>query len=219
MRPPSTWSTPLPALTRVNVVGASGSGKSTFASKLAAVLAVPYVQMDQVYWEPRWTEPPDHVFFPRLERAISGERWVLDGNYHRTAPIKWARATTVIWLDLSLPRVLFQVTSRSLRRAWTSDELWPNTGNRESFKKVFSRQSMVLYSLRTHGSVRARYERVQGEPSFCHLQFVRLRSRREAATFLRAARQQSETGTLEPKLIATQRGGSESAHDEAQTLR
>lgn len=179
----------LPPLARVNVVGASGSGKTTFSRQLAAVLGVPYIQLDQVFWEPNWTEPPDSRFFPRVEQVLSGERWVLDGNYHRTAPIKWPRTTTVIWLDYQLWRVLFQVTRRSLVRALKSEELWPQTGNRESLRRLFSRQSIVLYSYRTHPSHRVRYEREQVELSWPHLHFVRLRSPREARAFVRAAEQ------------------------------
>jgi adenylate kinase family enzyme len=182
----SEWMTPLPTLTRVNVVGPSGSGKSTIGRRLAGLLGVLYVQMDQLFWEPGWTEAADAVFLARLERAIEGERWVLDGNYHRTAPIKWPRTTTVVWLDYVLPRVLWQASERAVRRALSGQELWPDTGNRESLGRLFSRKSALLFSLRTHGSHRARYRREQAQPSWPQLHFVRLRSPREAAAFLRA---------------------------------
>jgi adenylate kinase family enzyme len=66
---------------RINVIGTSGCGKSTFSKQLSELLQLPYVQIDQVYWKPQWTEPTDVEFSPKLESAIAGDRWVLDGNY------------------------------------------------------------------------------------------------------------------------------------------
>ena len=145
-------------LDRVNVVGSSGSGKSTFARRLAQCLNTPYIEMDAVLWEPNWTQPSDEMFFARLARALDGERWVLDGNYDRTSHVKWQRAQTVIWLDYSLRRKMFQVIKRTLTRMITREELWPGTGNRESLRMLFSRESIVLFAYRTHASHRRRYD-------------------------------------------------------------
>ena len=73
---------------RINVLGTSGSGKSTFSKKLADKLNVPYVQLDELFWKPNWTESSDEELFPKLEKAVSSDEWVLDGNYTRTIPIK-----------------------------------------------------------------------------------------------------------------------------------
>ena len=35
---------------KINVVGTSGVGKSTLAKRLAALLSVPYIEMDTLYW-------------------------------------------------------------------------------------------------------------------------------------------------------------------------
>ena len=73
---------------RVNVIGTSGSGKSSFAKQLAGALRTPYLEMDRLYWKPNWQEPKDEELFPILEQALSGDAWVLDGNYTRTTHIK-----------------------------------------------------------------------------------------------------------------------------------
>lgn len=171
-------------LSRINVIGTSGSGKSTFSRRLAELLAIPYIEIDQLYWEPNWGEPSDEVFFARLEQALRGDQWVLDGNYHRTQPIKWQRAQTVIWLDYSLARTLTRMIKRSFSRALTERELWPGTGNRETLSALFSRKSMVLWSYQTHPIVKARYGALFARPEPAHVRFVRLRSPREAERFL-----------------------------------
>jgi len=170
---------------RVNVVGASGSGKSTFAKQLAVGLGLPMIEMDALFWNPNWSEPSDAVFFERVRSALARPRWVLDGNYDRTVPIKWQHVTAVIWLDYSLPRTLLQGLRRALFRAWTRAELWPGTGNRESFRiTFFSKKSILLWALRSHGKLRTRYGERMTDPAFARIAFYRLRSPAEARAFL-----------------------------------
>jgi adenylate kinase family enzyme len=47
---------------KINVIGTSGSGKSTLAKQIATELAIPYIEMDRLYWRPDWQGTPDDVF-------------------------------------------------------------------------------------------------------------------------------------------------------------
>lgn len=170
---------------RINVIGTSGSGKSTFASKLAERLGYPHIEMDGIFWGPNWHWPPDEVFFENLRKALGGDQWVLDGNYTRTIPIKWERIEMVVWLDYSFPRTLFQSVERALRRSMKQEELWEGTGNRESLRKsFFSKDSIILWTIKTHRSVRLKYASYMQDPKYSHIKFVRLRNHREANNFL-----------------------------------
>jgi adenylate kinase family enzyme len=73
---------------KINVIGTTGSGKSTFSKALANRIDCPYIQMDQLFWKPNWVEPSDDEFIPKVKSAVSGASWVLDGNYSRTNDIK-----------------------------------------------------------------------------------------------------------------------------------
>ncbi len=169
---------------RINVVGTSGSGKSTFAKSLAEILAIPYFEMDAIFWEPDWTFPEDNELFSKLSAALEGESWVLDGNYTRTLPIKWEDVDTVIWWDFNFPRTLFQATIRAFARVVAKEELWPGTGNRETLRKLFSRQSILLWTIKTHGRNRKKFTGYMGSPDFSHIKFIRLRSPQEAENYL-----------------------------------
>ncbi len=174
------------ALCRVNVVGTSGSGKSTFARRLSRLLDAPCIEMDQLYHGPSWTKSEPGVFRERLEHALSGEHWVLDGNYHsKTYDVKWPKTQTIIWLDPSFALNLWQAVKRAIHRAWTKKELWPGTGNRESFGRSFlSRESVVLWTITSYHRLQHRYEAVQQNPPYEHLKFVRLKGRKAAEQFL-----------------------------------
>jgi adenylate kinase family enzyme len=53
---------------RVNVIGTSGCGKSTFSKRLAAILGVTYIEIDKIFWGPQWSSLPDEVFLKSLKR-------------------------------------------------------------------------------------------------------------------------------------------------------
>ena len=88
---------------RVNVVGSTGSGKTTFGTELARRLVIPHVELDALSWEANWVTVPTPVFRERVSAAVAAGRWVVDGNYSATRDLVWARADTVVWLDFRLP--------------------------------------------------------------------------------------------------------------------
>ncbi len=174
---------------RINVVGTSGSGKTTLSRTLAELLDVLYIEMDGLFWGPNWSSSSDDVLFTKLQAALDRDAWVLDGNYTRTIPIKWANVDCVVWLDYSFARTLGQAVRRAMKRSITREELWAGTGNRESFQKSFlSNDSIVLWTIRTHGSTRRRYEALMSDEAYDRIAFVRLRSPRQTERFLNQIR-------------------------------
>jgi len=169
---------------KINVVGTTASGKSTFARKLANAINVPFIEMDAVYWGPNWYEPPDAAFFKELGTALSSSSWVLDGNYSRTTHIKWREVDTVIWLDYSFPITIYQSLSRAIKRACYKTEIWPNTGNYETFGGIFSKNSIVWWCIRNYSKNRIRYKRIMCNPKYAHIEFVHLRSPRDAKEYI-----------------------------------
>ena len=126
---------------RVNVVGTSSSGKSTLAIALAERLSVPYIELDALHWEPNWAEAPSEVMRERVRSAIGGETWVVDGNYSAVRDLVWARADTVVWLDLPLPTILARYATRTVRRLTTRQELW--SGNRERLPALLAARPQI----------------------------------------------------------------------------
>ena len=169
---------------RINVIGTSGSGKTTFGRKLAEVLQIPFIELDAIFWGPDWTQPQDSELFSRLGDALAGDKWVLDGNYTRTLDIKWERVQNVVWLDYSFPRTVAQAIKRALGRIITQKELWPGTGNRESLKMLFSRESIVLYTIQSYGRKKKKILGYLSDPSYTQIKFFRIKSPKEARDFL-----------------------------------
>jgi adenylate kinase family enzyme len=169
---------------RICIVGTSGCGKTTLARQLAEQLDIPHVELDALHWQPGWTSTATPLLLERVAEALSGDAWIVDGNYNALRGVTWARADTLIWLDYSLPLVLSRITRRTASRLITRTELW--NGNRECLRAVFSRDSIILWSLTTWGRNRRRYRQQFVQPDFSHLRLIRLRSPRRTRRWLRS---------------------------------
>jgi hypothetical protein len=80
---------------------------------------------------------------------------------------------------------MLRLIRRSIKRAFRRDLLWGT--NRESLSKLFlSRDSLLLYVLRTHKKRQNVYQQLSQSPEFSEIEFVRLRSPRQTEQWMRA---------------------------------
>lgn len=173
-------------LKKINVIGTTGSGKTTFSKKLAEKLDLAYIQLDDLLWLDDWQETPDEPFFEKLRNQLdlASEGWVVDGNYTRTQYITWEDVETVIWLDMPFHINLFQSVQRAVTRALSKEKLWENSNNQESFKRMLSRDSILWWMIKTYRKNRKKYLERMCNPKYAHIQFIHLKSRKEVQTFL-----------------------------------
>jgi len=132
------------------------------------------------------------TFRVRVRSAITGERWVVDGNYRAAGALElvWSRADTVVWLDYPLPLTLVRLARRVVARIRDGAELWPGTGNRETVRNAFfNRDSLLCFALRTHRGRRRRLAEMLTRTEFAHLAVYRFRHTRDADHWLEAQRQ------------------------------
>jgi adenylate kinase family enzyme len=174
---------------RVSIVGTSGSGKSTLGKALARCIGGEFLELDSVFHQPGWVPLPDEDFRRRVGAAVAGERWVIDGNYSsKVRDLIWARADTVVWLDLPRWIVMRRVIWRSVNRAARRTELW--NGNREHWRNLFRRdkeESIIAWAWQTHAANRIKYAAVMADPAYAQLHFVRLKNPAEVRRFLSSA--------------------------------
>jgi adenylate kinase family enzyme len=101
---------------RICVLGPSNSGKSTLAEAIARKQGLEVVHLDLLYHLPNtdWEVRPADEFLALHDGAITGERWVIDGNYSKCMPQRFLRATGLILLDVSTPASLFRYCRRTI---------------------------------------------------------------------------------------------------------
>ncbi len=168
---------------RIVVVGTSGSGKTTIAKWLADLIGAEHIELDALHWGPNWTEAPIEAFRQRVAQALASPTWVVDGNYHKVRDLTWGQATTLVWLDYSLPVVLWRLVWRTVTRVFKREELW--NSNRETFQNAFlSRNSLFFYAISSQGRQRTAYPQVLKNSEYAHLQIIHLRSPKETNQWL-----------------------------------
>ncbi len=168
---------------KIHVVGTSRSGKTTFASRLAGRLNIAHAELDSLFRGPDGSETPDVEFRRKVGAVVQGAEWVIDGNYTRVRDLIWPRAEMVIWLDDRLGVILSRVLWRTLWRSLTREMLWH--GNRESVRaSLLSKDSIILWSLRTYRRRKREYAGLAQQAGNEHLRVVRIRTVRQARELL-----------------------------------
>jgi len=151
---------------RVKVIGNSGSGKTTFARKLAAVLGLPHQELDEVFWDSDWTmrdQATAHHMLTDWFRQQAPSGWVVDGNWNNRLGDLLEQAPggppdAIVWLDYSRATIMSRIIRRTLSRLITRQELW--SGNKERFANLYSRdpqRNVILWSWTQHHSYQQQY--------------------------------------------------------------
>lgn len=141
---------------RAIIIGCPGGGKSTFARSLHEKTGLPLIYLDMLNWNTDRTTVPREVFRERLADALSGDEWIIDGNYCSTMEQRIAASDTVFFLDYPPEVCMAGILSR--RGTVRPDIPWvesPDDVDEEfvSFVKNFETETrpIVLELLRKYG--------------------------------------------------------------------
>ncbi|TMR22490.1 topology modulation protein [Nonomuraea turkmeniaca] len=107
---------------RIAVIGCVGSGKSHLARELGKVLHAPVTHLDALYYDEEWNPQPQPAFEALQEELVSGDRWILDGNYNATLSIRLKACDTVILMDVPTWAALWGLVSRQVKHGSGQDQ-------------------------------------------------------------------------------------------------
>jgi len=99
---------------RILVIGCPGSGKTRLAKLLGEKLNLPVVHLDNLWWTGEWENVSREEFDARLEEVLEGEKWIIDGNFSRTMPLRLQHCDTIVYLDYHRWQCLLGMTQRVL---------------------------------------------------------------------------------------------------------
>jgi adenylate kinase family enzyme len=159
---------------RIVIIGCGGSGKTHLANQLAALHQLPLTHLDAIYYDTDWNPLPPENFEAAQRSLVSGDRWLIEGNYASTLPIRLAAADTVIFLDLPALTCLLGI----LQRRWRYRGGQHRDGVYDRITWSFLR---YIRGYRTHMRPRVR-ELIDQHGR--HVRLVTLTSRRQADHYL-----------------------------------
>ena len=118
---------------RILIIGSPGSGKSTFARKLRDKTGLPLYYLDMLFHRPDRTTAGRGEFDASLFAIMEKPRWIIDGNYQRTLPLRFERCTEVFFFDLPVDQCLEGAAARigQVRE----DMPWVETGFDPAFRQ------------------------------------------------------------------------------------
>jgi adenylate kinase family enzyme len=102
-------------MNRILVIGSGGAGKSTLSVRLGAITGLPVIHLDALNWQSGWVETTRDKWSATVRQLISGQRWIVDGNYRGTLDLRLKAADAVIYLDYSALLCLYRVLRRFIR--------------------------------------------------------------------------------------------------------
>lgn len=167
---------------RILIYGVTGSGKTSLAERLSAATGLPWHSVDDLTWEPGWIPVADAEQRRRIDAICSGERWVLDTAYGKWLDIPLSRAELIVALDFPRWISLLRLIRRSVARAIDGKPIC--NGNRESFRHLFSGDSILVWHFKSFKRKRMRireWEAAPGPP-----ETIRFASPRSVERWLRA---------------------------------
>lgn len=136
------------------VYGVTGSGKTTLARKIGEKTGIEWHSVDDLTWDPGWQQVPVDEQRRRMQAICDKDSWVLDTAYGTWRDIPLARVELIVALDyprwLSFKRLL----SRSIMRAIDKRPIC--NGNTESFRLMFSKESILLWHFKSFKSKKIR---------------------------------------------------------------
>ena len=111
---------------RVAVFGNAGGGKSTLAKRLAELTQLPLHVVDRMQWKANGIAVPHEDYLRAHADLLRQDAWIIDGfGCVETAWQRFARADTLVDVDLPLATHYWRVTKRLIKGLWMAPEGWP----------------------------------------------------------------------------------------------
>ena len=133
---------------KIAIIGTSGSGKTTLGHRLASITGYKLIDLDELFWLPKWKIRPQKEFIELVECELENDSWIISGNYEYCRAQVWTSADTILWLDYPFYIIFWRALKRSVVRLFTRKTCC--NGNYETLIRLFSSQSILWWILKTY---------------------------------------------------------------------
>ena len=93
------------------------SGKSTLGKKLSEKLGLKYYDMDDIFWEKKYTMKRSNSECKKLlAKLVKKDKWVVEGCFSRWIEPAVRRSQVIVWLDLPFLILVYRLLIRKVFR-------------------------------------------------------------------------------------------------------
>jgi len=97
---------------KIVIFGSSGAGKSYLSRRIAELTGYPSYHLDAELLKPGWIMLEHNESVARQNEIISGNKWIIEGNYKKTMELRYVAADLVIFIDVGRFRRIVSVLRR-----------------------------------------------------------------------------------------------------------
>ncbi len=138
---------------KILIIGCPGGGKSSFARELHKRTSLPLCHLDMLFWNADKTTVTREILCERVREVLSGDEWIIDGNYSATLPMRLEACDTVFFLDMPSEICLRGVEQR--RGKLRPDMPWIETEEDPEFTEYIkgfreTKRDMLLELIRSY---------------------------------------------------------------------
>jgi adenylate kinase family enzyme len=174
-------------MNRVAIFGNAGGGKSALARRLAEITGLPLHAIDMMQFGAGGVDVPQEEFLRTHAEILERDTWIIDGyGSVESAWARFARADTLIHVDLPLAIHGWWVTKRLIKGLFAEPEGWPP-------RSPLWRSTMGSYRVLwpCHRKLTPRYRQLVADAA-ASKRVHRLRSAAEIGAFLETVRRECE---------------------------
>ncbi len=121
-------------MTKICIIGCSGTGKTTLANNLGKELKLPVYYLDGINyfsnWEARDKKERDKIILEKID----GDKWIIDGTYSSTLPQRLEKSDFVIFLDYSTISNIIGIVSRFIKNRGKEKKEIPGCNERIDYE-------------------------------------------------------------------------------------
>lgn len=136
---------PIPFWNRIVLLGLPGCGKSFLAREIGRRLNLEPVHLDRLFATAEGANEAKPEWEDQMRHLASGPRWIIDGHYTDTIPIRVNAADTVIFVDQPVWLCLL----RTWRRQGQPRPDWPAEVAERRDREFFSLLRYIVASRHT----------------------------------------------------------------------
>jgi len=164
------------AVDKIMIFGLPGSGKSTFATRLAQQRDLPVYHLDKYFYVENWVERDYQEFLAIQQSFVDQPRWVIDGNAMRSLEMRFQKADVAIYFRYSIFVCLWRILKRVFQKNWHIPDLAEGCTKTIRFR-------LIKYMFRFHRRYNSKITSLRQK--FPHVHFYVLKTDSDTDQFLK----------------------------------